>query len=81
MLVQSFGPDVLKAVHAVRPELPLVQLLPDAGTPIDPAMLDSVSEYAIAIGPESTSVDATLVGPPTSAASTSTPTRSTTPPR
>ena len=61
VFVQSFAPDVLKAVHAVRPELPLVQLLPDIGLPIDMATLDAAREYAVAIGPPSAQTNQALV--------------------
>ncbi len=43
VLVQSFGADVLRLVHAQRPELPLVQLIPDTGSPVDMTWLDNAS--------------------------------------
>ena len=61
VIVQSFGPDVLRTVHGLHPELPLVQLITVSGTPIDAASLDAASEYAIGIGPASANVDAALV--------------------
>jgi glycerophosphoryl diester phosphodiesterase len=61
VLVQSFGPDVLASLHARRPDLPLVQLLPDVGPPVDAATLDRARGYAVAIGPLAARVDETLV--------------------
>jgi glycerophosphoryl diester phosphodiesterase len=61
VIVQSFGADVLRTVHASRPELPLVQLLPDTGSPIDVATLDRALEYATAVGPASAGVDQGVV--------------------
>ena len=60
VLIQSFSAESLQLVHSLRPELPLVQLLP-GGTTIDEAMLDTISEYAVGIGPPSASVDAAAV--------------------
>ena len=61
VFVQSFGPDVLRTVHGLRPDLPLVLLVPDLVTTIEPASLDDARGYATAIGPADTSVDAPLV--------------------
>jgi len=61
VIVQSFGVDVLRTVHASRPDLPLVLLLPDTGSPVDAATLDRAVEYAAAIGPASASVDPDVV--------------------
>jgi glycerophosphoryl diester phosphodiesterase len=57
VIVQSFGAEVLRTVHERRPDLPLVQLLPDTGSPVDAAALDRAREYATAIGPASAGVD------------------------
>lgn len=59
VIVQSFGPDVLRRIHALRPELPLVQLLFTTASP--EATLDRAREYAVAIGPPSAGVDRALV--------------------
>ncbi|CAN5462675.1 hypothetical protein BH10ACT3_BH10ACT3_22500 [soil metagenome] len=61
VIVQSFGPDVLRTVHDLQPDLPLVLLLPATGAPIDPSTLDGVDEYAIGVGPPIAWVDGTLV--------------------
>jgi glycerophosphoryl diester phosphodiesterase len=60
VLVQSFFPESLQAIHELRPDLPLVQLLPD-GAPIDGTFLDDVATYAVAIGPAAAQVDDALV--------------------
>jgi len=61
VVIQSFSPDSLKAVHSMRPELPLVQLLPATSSAVDDATLDQIREYAVAIGPSSVNVDDALV--------------------
>lgn len=61
VIVQSFGPDVLRTVHALRPELPLVLLLRSSGGPVDVATLDDARQYASAVGPPFVAVDAALV--------------------
>lgn len=61
VLVQSFSAESLRRLHELRPELPLVQLLPASGTPIDPTTLDGIAEYAVAIGPAFANVDQALV--------------------
>ena len=61
VLVQSFGAEVLRTVHARRPDLPLVLLLPNTGAPVDPAVIDSAPAYAVAIGPPAASTDEALV--------------------
>ncbi len=61
VIVQSFGPDVLRTVHSLRPDLPLVLLLSSTGGPVDAATLDGAREYASAIGPPSGAVDPALV--------------------
>ncbi len=57
VLIQSFSPASLQLVHSMKPELPLVQLLPASAEPFDAATLDGVGEYAVAIGPSSQNVD------------------------
>ena len=59
--VQSFGADVLRTVHELRPDLPLVQLIPNTGAPVDPAVLDRAPAYAVVIGPPAASTDEALV--------------------
>ncbi|HET9609491.1 MAG TPA: glycerophosphodiester phosphodiesterase [Acidimicrobiales bacterium] len=61
VLIQSFSADSLRLIHARRPELPLVQLLPVGPSPVDEAMLDEIRQYAVAIGPSSGNVDAAIV--------------------
>ena len=61
VLVQSFSAESLRLVHSLRPDLPLVQLLPVGPSPVDDATLDDIREYAVAIGPSSVNVDAALV--------------------
>jgi glycerophosphoryl diester phosphodiesterase len=58
VLVQSFSPESLRRLHSLRPELPLVQLLP---IPVEDAMLDDIRGYAVAIGPSSNLVDEAVV--------------------
>lgn len=61
VIVQSFGPDVLRTVHDLQPDLPLVLLLPNTGEPVAPTTLDDASEYAIGVGPAAVLVDGALV--------------------
>jgi glycerophosphoryl diester phosphodiesterase len=61
VLVQSFSADSLRRLHELRPDLPLVQLLPLGGAPVDGAGLDAIAEYAVAIGPAFADVDQALV--------------------
>lgn len=61
VFVQSFGPGVLTAVHARRPDLPLVLLVADTGAAVDEATLDGADDYAVAIGPPAAGVDRALV--------------------
>jgi glycerophosphoryl diester phosphodiesterase len=58
VLIQSFSGDSLRLVHSLRPELPLVQLVP---APVDVAALDDIAEYAVAIGPSKAIVDEAFV--------------------
>lgn len=59
--VQSFSADSLRTVHALRPDIPLVQLVSVAGPTIDDTFLDATAEYAVGIGPSSARVDAAVV--------------------
>lgn len=61
VLVQSFGADVLRTVHGLRPELPLVQLLPNTGAPVDLSMVENAGAYAVAIGPPGASTDPAVI--------------------
>lgn len=61
VLIQSFSAESLRLVHSLRPEVPLVQLLPASPSPVDDAMLDEIREYAVAIGPASGNVDEAVV--------------------
>jgi glycerophosphoryl diester phosphodiesterase len=61
VIIQSFSADSLRLIHSLRPELPLVQLVSVVGPPIDEALLDDISEYAVGIGPAKELVDPALV--------------------
>jgi glycerophosphoryl diester phosphodiesterase len=61
VLIQSFSPASLERLHALRPELPLVQLLPRTDSPIGDDTLDGIAEYAMGIGPSFANVDGGLV--------------------
>lgn len=61
VLVQSFGAEVLRTVHDLRPDLPLVQLLPNTGAPVDPSAVESASEYAVGIGPPGAGTDPAVI--------------------
>jgi glycerophosphoryl diester phosphodiesterase len=61
VLIQSFSAESLRLLHSLRPELPLVQLLPASRSPVDEAMLDEIRAYAVAVGPSSGNVDEALV--------------------
>ena len=61
VLVQSFSAASLQKLHALAPELPLIQLVPDLGSAAIRAQLDTVALYAVGIGPSKASVDQALV--------------------
>lgn len=61
VLIQSFSPASLQKLHALAPDLPLVQLAPDLGSAAIRAQLDAVARYAVGIGPSKASVDRALV--------------------
>jgi glycerophosphoryl diester phosphodiesterase len=61
VLIQSFSPASLRKLHALAPDLPLVQLAPDLGSAAIRAQLDTVAQYAVGIGPSKASVDRELV--------------------
>ena len=59
VLIQSFQPESLIRIHAVAPDLPLIQLLPTSST--TGMEFDSISQYAVGVGPSSSSVDEEFV--------------------
>ena len=62
VLIQSFSPESLQKIHALNPDLPLIQLY--SGTETSEtirAQLDLASTYAVGIGPPKDDVDAALV--------------------
>lgn len=62
VLVQSFSPASLQKIHALNPELPLIQLFSSGETSQTiQARLDATSTYAVGIGPSKNDVDAALV--------------------
>jgi glycerophosphoryl diester phosphodiesterase len=62
VLIQSFSSASLQKVHALNPELPLIQLFAAAETSQTiRARLDATSAYAVGIGPSKDDVDRALV--------------------
>lgn len=61
VVIQSFSPDSLRAIHALRPNLPLVLLVSATGPPIDDALLDDASTFATGIGPAATLVNGAVL--------------------
>ena len=62
VLIQSFSPLSLQKIHALNPELPLIQLFSGAETSQSiQARLDATATYAVGIGPSKNDVDAALV--------------------
>ena len=62
VLIQSFSPESLQKIHALNPELPLIQLYSSTETSESiRADLAEASTYAVGIGPSMTDVDAELV--------------------
>jgi glycerophosphoryl diester phosphodiesterase len=62
VLIQSFSPESLQKIHALNPELPLIQLYSSTETSESiQANLAEASTYAVGIGPSMTDVDAELV--------------------
>lgn len=51
VIIQSFSPVSLAKIHALDPELPLIQLTPDNGIGLDPVSLETIRAYAIGIAP------------------------------
>jgi glycerophosphoryl diester phosphodiesterase len=60
VLIQSFSEASLRKIHALAPELPLIQLV-DEGDAAMLARLPEVAEYAVGIGPSRGDADAALV--------------------
>lgn len=61
VLVQSFSQASLLKLHALAPELPLIQLFPNLGSATIRGHLDQADDYAVGIGPSKGSVDQALV--------------------
>ena len=61
VLVQSFSQASLVKLHALAPDMPLIQLVPNIGSAAIRARLDAVREYAVGIGPSKGAVDQALV--------------------
>lgn len=61
VLIQSFHPTSLQKIHALEPDLPLIQLYFGGGSEVIRATLDQVAEYAVGIGPSFRDVDEGLV--------------------
>jgi glycerophosphoryl diester phosphodiesterase len=62
LLVQSFSPPSLEQLHALAPEIPLVQLVHDSIPSAElPAALARVAGYARGIGPSRAITDSALV--------------------
>ena len=61
VIVQSFSSESLRNIHALQPDLPLVQLLEDdLDEPLDDEF-GAIAEYAVGIGPPRSQVDSTLM--------------------
>jgi glycerophosphoryl diester phosphodiesterase len=62
VLIQSFSSASLQKIHAINPELPLIQLYSSTETSETiQAQLAAVRTYAVGIGPSQSDVDAALV--------------------
>lgn len=62
VLIQSFSPASLQAIHALDPSLPLIQLvLGFAPSPMLEESLDAIGAYAVGVGPNSLFVNAALM--------------------
>jgi glycerophosphoryl diester phosphodiesterase len=61
VIVQSFSSESLRSIHALQPDLPLVQLLEgDLDEPLDEEF-GVIAEYAVGIGPPRSQVDSALM--------------------
>jgi glycerophosphoryl diester phosphodiesterase len=62
VLIQSFSTRSLRKIHAMDPELPLIQLIGKEYSSAEiQAALPKIREFAVGIGPSRVSVDAALV--------------------
>jgi glycerophosphoryl diester phosphodiesterase len=62
VLIQSFSPASLQAIHAMDPTLPLIQLVLGFGpSPALEQSLDGIAAYAVGVGPNSAFVNAALM--------------------
>jgi glycerophosphoryl diester phosphodiesterase len=62
VLIQSFSPASLRAIHEMDPSLPLIQLVLGFGaSPALEASLDDIAGYAVGVGPNAGFMDATVV--------------------
>ena len=62
VLIQSFSPASLQKIHAINPDLPLIQLYSSTETSATiQTQLDLAQTYAVGIGPSKDDVDAALV--------------------
>jgi glycerophosphoryl diester phosphodiesterase len=62
VLIQSFSPASLQKIHAINPDLPLIQLFSSRETSQTiQAQLDLTSTYAVGVGPSKDDVDRALV--------------------
>jgi glycerophosphoryl diester phosphodiesterase len=62
VVTQSFSEESMRKMHALAPELPLIQLLYSRETSESiRGMLDRIRDYAIGIGPYKNTVDAAVV--------------------
>jgi glycerophosphoryl diester phosphodiesterase len=61
VLIQSFSPESLQKIHALNPDLPLIQLYFAGSSKAIQRDLDAASTYAVGIGPYKKDVDADLI--------------------
>jgi glycerophosphoryl diester phosphodiesterase len=61
VLIQSFFPTSLQRIHALRPELPLIQLYPGFGSEAVASTFEQTAEYAVGVGPSMGDVDMELI--------------------
>lgn len=60
VLIQSFHPTSLQKIHALAPQLPLIQLF-FGGTQLLTPTFDQIAQYAVGIGPSYGDVDEAVV--------------------
>lgn len=51
ILIQSFVPTSLQKIHALDPDLPLIQLYPRGGSGFVRSSLEATADYAVGVGP------------------------------